>query len=55
MQLFCKFFVVVSVVVGFIVDVPDRGAMRRSPRKPGTKIVSGPQIVRWLLTGLSPC
>jgi Ca2+-transporting ATPase len=49
--LFCKFFVVVSVVVGFIVDVPDPGVMQRPPRKPGTKIVNRPQITRWLLTG----
>ena len=50
--LFCKFFVVVTVVVGFIVDVPDPGVMQRPPRKPGTRIVNRPQIVRWLLTGL---
>jgi Ca2+-transporting ATPase len=50
--LFCKFFVVVSVVVGFIVDVPDPGVMQPPPRKPGTKIVNRPQIIRWLLTGL---
>jgi Ca2+-transporting ATPase len=49
--LFCKFFVVVSVVVGFIVDVPDPGVMQRPPRKPGTKIVNQPQIIRWLATG----
>src|SRR6516225_2824163 len=49
--LFCKFFVVVTVVVGFIVDVPDPGVMQRPPRKPGTKIVNPPQIIRWLLTG----
>ncbi len=49
--LFCKFFVVVTVVVGFIVDVPDPGVMQRPPRKPGTRIVNRPQIVRWLLTG----
>jgi Ca2+-transporting ATPase len=49
--LFCKFFVVVTVVIGFIVDVPDPGVMQRPPRKPGTKIVNPPQIVRWLLSG----
>jgi len=38
--------------VGFIVDVPDPGVMQRPPRKPGTKIVNRPQIIRWLLTGL---
>ncbi len=49
--LFCKFFVVVTVVIGFIVDVPDPGVMQRPPRKPGTKIVNRPQIIRWLLSG----
>jgi len=49
--LFCKFFVVVTVVVGLIVDVPDPSVMDRPPRKPGTKIVTGPQIVRWAVTG----
>ena len=33
--LFAKFFVVVTVVIGFIVDVPDPGVMQRPPRKPG--------------------
>jgi Ca2+-transporting ATPase len=51
--LFCKFFVVVTVVVGFIVDVPDPSVMQRPPRKPGTRIVTGPQIVRWLVTGFA--
>jgi P-type Ca2+ transporter type 2C len=50
--LFCKFFVVVTVVVGFIVDVPDPSVMHRPPRKPGTKIVNRPQIIRWVLSGL---
>jgi Ca2+-transporting ATPase len=50
--LFCKFFVVVMVVVGFIADVPDPGVMQRPPRAPGTRIVNPPQIVRWLVTGL---
>jgi Ca2+-transporting ATPase len=49
--LFCKFFVVVTVVVGFIVDVPDPGVMQRPPRKPGTKIITTPQIARWLISG----
>jgi Ca2+-transporting ATPase len=49
--LFCKFFVVVTVVIGFIVDVPDPGVMQRPPRKPGTRIVSTPQIVRWVVSG----
>jgi Ca2+-transporting ATPase len=49
--LFCKFFVVVTVVIGFIADVPDPGVMERPPRKPGTKIVNPPQIVRWVVSG----
>jgi len=49
--LFCKFFVVVTVVIGFIVDVPDPGVMQQAPRKPGTRIVNPPQIVRWLISG----
>jgi Ca2+-transporting ATPase len=49
--LFCKFFVVVTVVVGFIADVPDPSVMRRPPRKPGTRIVTRAQTVRWLVSG----
>jgi Ca2+-transporting ATPase len=49
--LFCKFFVVVSVVVGFIVDRPDPGVMQRPPRRPGTRIVNRPQIIRWAASG----
>jgi Ca2+-transporting ATPase len=49
--LFCKFFVVITVVIGFIVDVPDPGVMQRPPRTPGTKIVNRPQIIRWFVTG----
>jgi Ca2+-transporting ATPase len=49
--LFCKFFVVVTVVVGFIADVPDPGVMELPPRKPGTRIVNTPQIVRWGISG----
>jgi Ca2+-transporting ATPase len=49
--LFCKFFVVVTVVIGFIVDVPDPSVMQRPPRKPGTRIVNAPQIIRWLVSG----
>ena len=49
--LFCKFFVVVTVVIGFIADVPDPGVMQRPPRKPGTRIVHPPQIVRWVISG----
>jgi P-type Ca2+ transporter type 2C len=49
--LFCKFFVVVTVVIGFIADVPDPGVMQRPPRKPGTKIINQPQIIRWVISG----
>ena len=49
--LFCKFFVVVTVVIGFIADVPDPGVMQRPPRKPGTRIVNRPQVVRWIASG----
>jgi Ca2+-transporting ATPase len=49
--LFCKFFVVITVVIGFIVDVPDPGVMQRPPRKPGTRIVTRPWIIRWFLFG----
>ena len=51
MLLFCKLFVVVTVVIGFVVDVPDPGVMKRPPRKPGTRIVTRPQIVRWFISG----
>jgi Ca2+-transporting ATPase len=51
MLLFCKFFVVVTIVVGLIADVPDPGVMQMPPRKPGSRIVNGPQIVRWLVSG----
>ncbi|GAB89227.1 cation-translocating P-type ATPase [Gordonia rhizosphera] len=49
--LFCKFFVIVTVVVGFIVDTSDPGVMQRPPRHPGTRIVNGPQIIRWVISG----
>ena len=49
--LFCKFFVVVTVVIGFIADVPDPSVMQRPPRSPGTRIVTRPQVVRWLISG----
>jgi Ca2+-transporting ATPase len=49
--LFCKFFVVVTVVIGFIADVPDPGVMERPPRKPGTKIINRPQVIRWVISG----
>jgi Ca2+-transporting ATPase len=51
MLMFCKFFVVVAVVIGFVADVPDDSVMRRPPRKPGTKLVNNPQVVRWVLSG----
>jgi len=49
--LFCKFFVVITVVIGFIADVPDPGVMQRPPRRPGTKIVTRPWIIRWFIFG----
>src|SRR5690349_635555 len=49
--LFAKFFVIITVVVGFIVDAPDPGVMQRPPRKPGTRIVTRPWIIRWFVTG----
>ncbi len=51
MLLFCKLFVVVSIVVGFIVDVADPGVMETPPRRPGTKIVNPRTVVRWAITG----
>ena len=44
---------VITVVIGFIVDVPDPGVMQRPPRKPGTKIVNRPQVIRWFVTGFA--
>ena len=49
--LFAKFFVVVTVVIGFIVDVPDPGVMQRPPRKPGSRIATRAQTVRWAISG----
>jgi P-type Ca2+ transporter type 2C len=51
MLLFAKFFVIATVVVGFIVDVPDPSVMQRPPRVPGTKIANGAQTVRWVIGG----
>jgi Ca2+-transporting ATPase len=51
MLLFAKFFVISTVVVGFIVDVPDPSVMQRPPRIPGTKIASRSQMVRWVISG----
>jgi Ca2+-transporting ATPase len=49
--LFAKFFVVATVVVGFIVDVPDPGVMQRPPRRPGSKIADRAQAIRWVVSG----
>jgi Ca2+-transporting ATPase len=51
--LFCKFFVIIMVVIGIIVDVGDPDVMRRPPRPPGTKIVTRPQTIRWFVTGFA--
>jgi Ca2+-transporting ATPase len=50
--LFAKLFVVVTVVIGLIVDVPDPGVMQRPPRTPGSKIANRPQVVRWVICGI---
>jgi Ca2+-transporting ATPase len=52
MLLFAKFFVISTVVVGFIVDVPDPSVMERPPRIPGTKIANRAQTIRWAIGGL---
>src|SRR5207344_1658904 len=52
LMLYAKFFVVVTVVVGFIVDVPDPGVMQRPPRTPGSRIATRAQTVRWAINGL---
>ncbi|MFL6136744.1 MAG: cation-translocating P-type ATPase [Frankiaceae bacterium] len=49
--MFCKLFIVVTVVVGFIIDVPDPDVMNQPPRRPGAKMVNGPQIARWAVSG----
>ena len=51
MLLFCKLFVVATVVIGIVVDVPDPGVMQRPPRTPGTRIVNRAQIIRWIVSG----
>jgi Ca2+-transporting ATPase len=43
--------VVVAIVIGFIADVPDPGVMEVPPRRPGTRIVNGRTVPRWLITG----
>jgi len=50
--LFAKFFVVATVVIGFIKDVPDPGVMNRPPRTPGSRIATGTQTVRWVVSGV---
>lgn len=50
--LFAKFFVVATVVVGMVSDVPDPGVMQRPPRTPGSKIATRAQTVRWAVSGL---
>lgn len=52
MLLFCKLFVVVTIVIGLIVDVGDPGVMEVPPRHPGTRIVNRRTIPRWFITGL---
>ena len=51
MLLFCKLFVVVAIVIGFIADVADPGVMEVPPRRPGTRIVNGRTVPRWVVTG----
>jgi Ca2+-transporting ATPase len=43
--------VVVTVVIGLVVDVPDPGVMQRPPRSPGTRIVNRAQMIRWFVSG----
>ena len=52
MLLFCKFFVVATVVVGFITDIPDPDVMYRPPRTPGTRIVNRSSGIRFIGIGL---
>ena len=51
MLLFCKFFVVITIVIGFIVDVSDPGVMESPPRRPGARIVNSRTVLRWAVTG----
>ena len=51
MLLSAKLFIVATVVIGFIVDVPDPSVMQRPPREPGSKIANRPQAIRWLISG----
>ena len=50
--LFCKFFVVATIVVGFITDIPDPGVMERPPRSPWTRIVNRSSAIRFFAIGL---
>lgn len=50
--LFAKLLVVLMVVIGLIKDVDDPGVMGRPPRTPGSRIANGPQVVRWVITGM---
>jgi Ca2+-transporting ATPase len=50
--LFCKFFIVITVVIALIVDVPDPGVMQRAPRDPAARIVNTAQVIRWFISGL---
>jgi Ca2+-transporting ATPase len=52
MLLFCKFFVVSTIVVGFITDIPDPGVMDQPPRSPDTRLVNRSSVIRWLINGL---
>jgi P-type Ca2+ transporter type 2C len=52
MLLFCKFFVVSTIVVGFVIDVPDPGVMQRPPREPGSRIVNRSSSIRFIGIGL---
>ncbi|MGI9601896.1 MAG: cation-translocating P-type ATPase, partial [Acidimicrobiales bacterium] len=52
MLLFCKFFVVSTIVVAFITDIPDPGVMDQPPRPPATRIVNRGSVIRWLVNGL---
>ena len=49
--LFCKFFVVVTVVIGFIVDVPDPERDAAAAAQARHEDRHPPQIVRWLVSG----
>ena len=53
--LFCKFFVVVTVVIGFIVDVPDPERHAAPAAQAGHEDRQPAAVVRWLISGfISP-